>query len=293
MSSSVEINFDRADKYYEPGDMVGGTYLLNDSTPGISHNGITMQVYGYLDTVSLIRGKYGRPPLKEHERIYFLKDRKEIASGGYLKSKTENYFEYELEANIHGENLVETYVGVDFSILYEVTIIILKGSKPITHTETFHVACRGQGIDPDLGKKDSPLDFAITPDSLDGSSISSVPKFLFDGTITSTNCSITEPFDGTIVVRESELEIKSIEVQLVRVETFEDKTNATEVQNIQVADGDVIRNLEIPLYMLFPIVYSSPTMDHPKFKIEFQINLIVIFLNGYQLTENFPLRLYR
>ena len=61
-------------------------------------------------------------------------------------------------------------------------------------------------------------------------------------------------------MRESELEIKSLEVQLVRVETFEGKTNATEVQNIQVADGDVIRNLEIPLYMLFPIVYSSPTI---------------------------------
>mmetsp|Transcript_36723 Transcript_36723/g.42239 ORF Transcript_36723/g.42239 Transcript_36723/m.42239 type:complete len:98 (-) Transcript_36723:23-316(-) len=96
-----------------------------------------------------------------------------------------------------------------------------------------------------------------------------------------------------ITVRESELEIKSIEVQLVRVETFEEKTNATEVQNIQVADGDVIRNLEIPLYMLFPIVYSSPTMEHPKFKIEFQVNIIVIFLNGYQLTENFAIRLYR
>lgn len=96
-----------------------------------------------------------------------------------------------------------------------------------------------------------------------------------------------------IVVRESELEIKSIEAQLVRVETFEEKTNATEVQNIQVADGDVIRNLEIPLYMLFPIVYSSPTKEHEKFKIEFQVNIIVIFLNGYQLTENFGIRLYR
>ena len=64
---------------------------------------------------------------------------------------------------------------------------------------------------------------------------------------------------------------------MIRIETFEGKTNATEVQNIQVADGDVIRNLEIPLYMLLPRIYSCPTIIHDLFKIEFQINLIVIF----------------
>ena len=60
-----------------------------------------------------------------------------------------------------------------------------------------------------------------------------------------------------------------------------------------MADGDVIRNLEIPLYMLLPKVYSSPTMIHDKFRIEFQVNVIVIFINGYQLTENYPIRVYR
>ena len=63
--------------------------------------------------------------------------------------------------------------------------------------------------------------------------------------------------------------IKSIEVQLVRVESFEGKTFATEVQNIQVADGDVIRDQEIPLYMLFPKIYSCATCIHEKFSIEF------------------------
>jgi len=63
-------------------------------------------------------------------------------------------------------------------------------------------------------------------------SSSSVPKFLFEGVVFSTNCGISEPFDGMIVVRESELVIKSVESQLIRIETFEGKTNATEVQNI-------------------------------------------------------------
>jgi len=87
--------------------------------------------------------------------------------------------------------------------------------------------------------------------------------------------------------------IKSIEIQLVRVETFEGKTNATEIQNIQVADGNVMPELDIPLYMLFPMRYSCSTCIHQDFKIEFHVNLIVIFHNGYQLTENIPIRIFR
>ena len=77
------------------------------------------------------------------------------------------------------------------------------------------------------------------------------------------------------------------------MESFEGKTFATEVQNIQVADGDVVKDSEIPLYMLFPKIYSCATQIHTKFSIEFQVNIIVIFMNGYQLTENFPIRIYR
>ena len=67
----------------------------------------------------------------------------------------------------------------------------------------------------------------------------------------------------------------------MRVETFEGKTQATEVQNIQVADGDCINDIEIPCYMLFPKIYSCATCEHKQFKIEFQVNIIVIFFNGY------------
>lgn len=185
--ASLTVKLDRADKYYEPGDTLGGTYLYEDSSGGTNHQGVIMNIHGYLDTVSVIRGKYGRPPLKENERIYFLKDRVELAKSGYLESKKEMPFEYELEANISGESLVETYVGVDFSIIYEVTILVLKGPKVVECVESFHVAVRGQGIDPTLGKKDKPLDFVIDPSSLDGSSITSVPKFLFEGRINSAN----------------------------------------------------------------------------------------------------------
>ena len=80
---------------------------------------------------------------------------------------------------------------------------------------------------------------------------------------------------------------------MVRVETFEEKTQATEVQNIQVADGDCVEDIEIPTYMLFPKLYSCASCEHAKFAINFQVNIIVIFHNGYQLTENIPINIYR
>jgi len=34
---------------------------------------------------------------------------------------------------------------------------------------------------------------------------------------------------------------------------------ATEIQNLQVGDGDVVRGLAIPLYMIFPRIFTCPT----------------------------------
>jgi len=83
----------------------------------------------------------------------------------------------------------------------------------------------------------------------------------------------------------------------VRVESFnynqKDERRATEVQNLQIIDGDPLKNVEVPLHMQFPKVYACPTYLGDKFKIEFEINVIVIFINGYQVTENYPMRLYR
>ena len=48
---------------------------------------------------------------------------------------------------------------------------------------------------------------------------SSLPKFLIRGHLDATNCVITQPLTGELVVESSEVAIKSIELQLVRVET--------------------------------------------------------------------------
>ena len=68
---------------------------------------------------------------------------------------------------------------------------------------------------------------------------------------------------------------------------------ATEVQNIQVADGDVCRRWTIPLYMMFPRLFTCPTVSTRTFKVEFEVNLVVLFQDGHLVTENFPVKLYR
>ena len=46
-----------------------------------------------------------------------------------------------------------------------------------------------------------------------------MPKFLVRGKLDATNCVISQPLTGELVVENSDVPIKSIELQLVRVET--------------------------------------------------------------------------
>ncbi len=69
--------------------------------------------------------------------------------------------------------------------------------------------------------------------------------------------------------------------------------SATEIQNIQIADGDVVRGMNIPIFMVFPRLFTCPTLATRTFKIEFEINLVVLLQDGHLITENFPIRLVR
>ncbi|KAM5334247.1 vacuolar protein sorting-associated protein 26C isoform 2-T2 [Glossophaga mutica] len=125
----------------------------------------------------------------------------------------------------------------------------------------------------------------------------SLPKFLIRGHLNSTSCIITQPLTGELVVESSEAAIRSIELQLVRVETCGCAEgyarDATEIQNIQIADGDVCRGLSVPIYMVFPRLFTCPTLETTNFKVEFEVNIVVLLQGDHLITENFPLRLCR
>lgn len=47
---------------------------------------------------------------------------------------------------------------------------------------------------------------------------------------------------------------------LISDNSFEYLLPATEIQNIQVADGNVCPMINIPIYMIFPRLFSCPTL---------------------------------
>ena len=70
-----------------------------------------------MDTVSIIRGQIGRPPLKEEERVYFMKKKIALSEGGKLNTSSPVPFEFVMEPTERGEALVDAYVGVEFSVI--------------------------------------------------------------------------------------------------------------------------------------------------------------------------------
>ncbi|NXB85363.1 DSCR3 protein, partial [Vidua chalybeata] len=69
--------------------------------------------------------------------------------------------------------------------------------------------------------------------------------------------------------------------------------DATEIQNIQIADGDVCRGLPIPIHMVFPRLFTCPTLETTNFKVEFEVTIVVLLHDDHLITENFPLKLCR
>ncbi|OTF83730.1 Down syndrome critical region protein 3-like protein, partial [Euroglyphus maynei] len=129
-----------------------------------------------------------------------------------------------------------------------------------------------------------PLNFILTPESIqnvrDVSKKNRVPKFRIKGLIDSTICYIWEPFTGELIIEHCEQLIKSIELQLVRIETCGCAEGyaceITEIQNIQIGDGDITRNVPLAIYMIFPRLFACPTLITNNFKIEFEVKIVII-----------------
>lgn len=114
---SIEVKLDRASKFYEPGERVTGTVTITDSGSQIQHSGISVVAEGFMDTVSIIRGNIGRPALREEDRVVFMRKKFQISEGGKANTGTAIPFEFVLEATEKNEQLIEAYIGVEFSIV--------------------------------------------------------------------------------------------------------------------------------------------------------------------------------
>lgn len=294
---SLAIKLKRADRIYRPGAKLSGVILV-DTDGGLSHNGVSLVAEGAVKpqlssrSVGIFEAFYS-----SIKPMTILRADIEIQKAGkFPDGLTEVPFELAV-APVKGMKLVETYHGVYVTITYILTCTLVRRgfSKDLSTELEFIVEVPSKEALPS-----EPAEFTISPDSLENvrvSSVSAIPKFKVSGNLHKTNCAINQPFTGELTVESSEAEISSIELQLVRVESvsYAEGTarEATEILNLQLADGDVCRKLVIPMYIIFPRLFTCPTTKTANFSVEFEMNLVVLFKDQYLVTENFPIVLYR
>ena len=153
--------------------------------PNIAYDSVHMLAEGFMDTVSIIRGDLGRGPLPADKRIMFMSKEKMLNENGIMFPTDPMKFDFILEATTNNK-LIDNYVGVDFSIIYKVTITLKKKGevKAYIGRQTFHVKVPGGGIDPAIGKRNIAHDFSITSEQLKDAKSqkqAAVPNFNFCG----------------------------------------------------------------------------------------------------------------
>eukprot|EP01061_Rhynchopus_euleeides_P003602 TRINITY_DN12878_c1_g1_i1.p1 TRINITY_DN12878_c1_g1~~TRINITY_DN12878_c1_g1_i1.p1 ORF type:complete len:351 (+),score=142.09 TRINITY_DN12878_c1_g1_i1:92-1054(+) len=310
--ASMEVRLDRFGGIFSKGETVKGVVLVH-SKGGISHNGLMVRAEGALalqlspKAVGIFEAFYNTiAPLK-----LLSLEIPVITDGKLPDGTTEIPFEFTLNEKEGGVGLLETYHGVFVNVNYSITAELQRGmfAKTLTETLTFNVRNPGQCFSEDFVKPgtSSAVDFSISPKTLRNvkkASMSHIPQFQVTGRLDASKCDISRPLTGHVRLGTCSQRIKSIELQLVRVEycaasetssqnTAQVAKEATEIQNIQVADGNIPQNLDIPLFMIFPRWFTCPTLKANNFKVEFEVNLVILLEDNHQITENFPIKLYR
>jgi hypothetical protein len=304
---TLDIKLKRADRIYRPGEVVSGCVVVG-TKGALSHSGVTLQCEGSVQlqlsakSVGLFEAFYNS--IKPITLIQLTFD---VAKSGKLPDGiNELPFEFKLEPLL-GQQLYETYHGVFVNITYMLKVDLRRGimSKDLSKNLEFVVEIpTKETAEPAVSSSGkaitkTPVQFVITPESLESVKRSKrqLPKFELAGQLDTAICDVRSPLTGSLVVRQSDAVIKSIELQLVRVETCGCADGyakeATEIQNIQVGEGDVARGITIKLYMVFPRLFTCPSIATRTFKIEFELNLVVMLEDNHVITESFPVKLIR
>ncbi|XP_042877123.1 vacuolar protein sorting-associated protein 26C-like [Penaeus japonicus] len=297
MSLSVEIRLKRPSRIYHEGDIVSGLLVL-DSKSEVRHDGISLTMEGVI-SLQLSPKSAGliESIVNSSKPISIINNVVEVAKSGKIPSgQTEIPFELPLKVR-GSKTLYETYHGVYITIQYSLRCDIKRSllAKDVTKAQEFIVEHK-QGVSEVA--QPGPINFEMRPETLPNvRDRARIPKFLVRGHLDSEVFSLSKPLTGELTVCECERGISSIELQLVRVETCgsaEGNTReATEIQNIQIGEGDVCRGIAIPIYMVFPRLFTCATTAAPNFKIEFELNIVIIFDNDHLVVETFPIKLTR
>jgi len=293
--ASLEIRLDNSTKIHHDGDILKGKVVVESKSP-FSHQGVTILLEGNVmlslnsknvGTVEAIVNKSKQIPIL-FTKVDLLKP------GKFINSTTELPFQLELKSNTSNP-LYETYHGVHIQVQYFVKCIVkrtLLQKDLSTQSEVLVEYIKGEKA---IRK---PVKFHINPQSIENIKTGTmVPNFSIKGELDSLTCRMFDPFTGELIIEKSEMPIRSIELQLLRVETVGSSEysskNVSEIQNIEIGSGDVLHSRGIPLYMLLPRLFSCPSLQTTNFCVDFELNIAVVFTNDVVITENFPLNLTR
>jgi len=305
MSVSIEVSLDRVGSVYKVGELVKGVVNVISSRGSAVHGGISLVAEGVI-TMAISPKASGifDSLLHPAKPLELLKVDISLAdTGKFPEGKTPLPFEFRLEPK-KGAKLYETYHGVFVNLTYIITVEMKRGrmQNKVKEVIQFNVINPGQSASEKV--KPVPIPFKLTADSLKAAKPRDAPSFHIQGQLDAPTWDISKPLTGHVKVVHCDIPLKSMELQLIRVEFISAQDGggkeATEIQNIQIADGNVCRGLEeggngfeIPMYMIFPRWFTCPTLVTNPFRVDFELNLVIVLEDSHQITENFPIKLYR
>lgn len=63
--------------------------------------------------------------MKEEDRIYFMKKKVTLSEGGRINTSNGLTFEFVLEVTEGGEQILDAYVGVEFSVIVKIKPLLI------------------------------------------------------------------------------------------------------------------------------------------------------------------------
>jgi hypothetical protein len=94
---------------------------------------------------------------------------------------------------------------------------------------------------------------------------------------------------GTVLVRQSEGELEAVNLQLVRFEQVawdeEDIWEESEVQTVQLCQGNVPAMRVVPFSVSFPRFVCAPTVARPEFAVTYALRALLVLRSGHVISD--------
>ena len=297
----LTLSLDSLNKLYYAGDFIQGSVLVINKAKTTVKFDLVIKVVGYY---TFRNAKENPPKIKA---VQFYKKSYNALTDQYSTFGANNSyrFKFPLTSENCEQNyctLYESYHGVSVSVGYEIYAEVnCLGKQFLSKKCKLLVFVPGQGITSRFGRKRVTYQFSLDPKKIESIKLADqnlMPKFQIECFLENINCCLDKPFNGFCNIKECSTQIKSLELQFLRNERifysdFEGTSEVSEIQNLQIGDGDVVRNLEIPVFMTFPRGFCCASLETKDVAISFEMNLIIVLVNGVVIMENYPVNLWR